>query len=102
RGRYGDVRALPLTLLAIGTAVGWGMVTNTSAGWLNWQGYLLGPLGLGGETGHWSGADLGVVVAIVIGFLGTLLTRSQVHQQEALPLPGSEGAVASAPAAGGR
>jgi nucleobase:cation symporter-1, NCS1 family len=92
RGRYGDVRAWPLALLALATAVGWGMVTNTYAGWLNWQGYLLGPLGLGGKTGHWSGADLGVVVAIVIGFLGTLLTRSEVHRQEALPVPGPESA----------
>jgi NCS1 family nucleobase:cation symporter-1 len=103
RGRYGDVRAWPLALLALATAVGWGMVTNTYAGWLNWQGYLLGPLGLGGKSGSWSGADLGVVVAIVIGFLGTLLTRSEVHRQEALPLPGEGSEVgAAAPVAGGR
>jgi NCS1 family nucleobase:cation symporter-1 len=89
RGRYGDIRAWPLALLALGTAVGWGLVTNTSAGWLSWQGYLLGPLGLGGKAGHWSGADLGVVAAIVIGFLGTLLTRAEVRRQESLPLPGA-------------
>jgi NCS1 family nucleobase:cation symporter-1 len=104
RGRYGDVRRWPLALLALGTAVGWGMVTNTSAGWLNWQGYLLGPLGLGGKSGQWSGADLGVVAAIVIGFAGTLLTRAQVRRQESLPLPGGSASAppAAVPAAGGR
>jgi nucleobase:cation symporter-1, NCS1 family len=90
RGRYGDIRVWPLVLLALGTAVGWGLVTNTSAGWLKWQGYLLGPLGLGGKGGHWSGADLGVVAAIVIGFLGTLLTRAQIRRQESLAVPGAQ------------
>jgi len=32
------------------TIIGWGLVTNTSASWLKWQGYLLGPFGLGGKT----------------------------------------------------
>ncbi|HTU31573.1 MAG TPA: cytosine permease [Solirubrobacteraceae bacterium] len=100
RGRYGDLRAWPLALLAIGTAVGWGLVTNSAAGWLNWQGYLLGPLGFGGKTGAWAYSSIGVVVAIAIGFVGTLLTRSEVRRQEALPLP--SGAAAPAPAAGGR
>ena len=45
--------------MAIGTVVGWGLVTNAAAGWLDWQGYLLDPLGLGGKTGAWSGASLG-------------------------------------------
>ena len=49
RGRYGDVRWPPIALVVVGTVLGWGLVTNTFAGWLDWQGYLLGPLGLGGE-----------------------------------------------------
>ncbi len=53
----------------IGTAIGWGLVTNTLASWLTWQGYLLGPLGLGGKTGAWAFANLGVLVALVIGFV---------------------------------
>ncbi len=59
-------------LIVVGTAVGWGLVTNTYAGWLTWQGYLLGPLGLGGKAGAWAFANLGVLVALVIGFVGTL------------------------------
>jgi purine-cytosine permease-like protein len=84
RGRYGDVRAVPLVLIVLASVIGFGLVTNTSAHWLTWQGYLLGPFGLGGKTGAWAGADLGVVAAILIGFVGTLFTRGQIRAQEAL------------------
>jgi nucleobase:cation symporter-1, NCS1 family len=85
-GRYGDVRLMPIALIAAGTAVGWGLVTNFAAGWLSWQGYLLGPLGLGGKSGAWAFANLGVLVALAIGFVGALvLDRSAVRAQEALP-----------------
>jgi nucleobase:cation symporter-1, NCS1 family len=85
-GRYGDVRAMPLALIVIGTAVGWGLVTNTNAGWLTWQGYLLGPLGLGGKTGAWAFANLGVLVALVIGFIGMLaIGRPAIRAQESVP-----------------
>ena len=56
---------LPIALLVVGTALGWGLVTNASAGWLTWQGYLLGPFGLGGKDGAWAYANLGVLVALV-------------------------------------
>jgi purine-cytosine permease-like protein len=95
RGRYGDIRVYPLVLLAVASVIGFGLVTNTAAGWLNWQGYLLGPLGLGGKTGAWAGADLGVVVAILIGFVGTLFTRPQIRAQEALGAADTPGAAAS-------
>jgi NCS1 family nucleobase:cation symporter-1 len=83
-GRYGDVRVLPLLLMGIGTAIGWGLVTNTFASWLTWQGYLLGPWGLGGKDGAWASAGLGVLAALVIGLAGTLLTSSvRIRSQEA-------------------
>ncbi|MGH3405221.1 MAG: purine-cytosine permease family protein [Streptosporangiaceae bacterium] len=85
-GRYGDVRVGPLALIVIGTAVGWGLVTNTYAGWLTWQGYLLGPLGLGGKAGAWAFANLGVLVALVIGFVGMLaIGRPAIRAQESMP-----------------
>jgi purine-cytosine permease-like protein len=85
-GRYGDVRVMPLSLIVIGTAVGWGLVTNTYAGWLTWQGYLLGPLGLGGKAGAWAFANLGVLVALVIGFVGMLVIgRPAIRAQESVP-----------------
>jgi purine-cytosine permease-like protein len=83
RGRYGSVQPVPLGLLAIGTVLGWGLVTNTFAGWLDWQGYLLGPFGLGGKAGAWAFANLGVLVAFLVGLLGTLaLRRTAVRAQE--------------------
>jgi NCS1 family nucleobase:cation symporter-1 len=83
RGRYGNVQPVPLALLLLGTVLGWGLVTNTFAGWLDWQGYLLGTFGLGGRTGDWAYANLGVLVAFLVGLLGTLALRgSAVRAQE--------------------
>ncbi len=82
-GRYQDVRWLPISLIVIAAVVGWGLVTNTFASWLGWQGYLLGPLGLGGREGAWAYANLGVLAALLIGFVGYLLLgRGAVREQE--------------------
>jgi purine-cytosine permease-like protein len=72
-GRYGDVRLFPIAVVLVSTVLGWGLVTNTSAGWLSWQGYFLGPFGLGGADGPWAFANLGVLVAIVVAFVATFL-----------------------------
>jgi NCS1 family nucleobase:cation symporter-1 len=101
RGRYGDIRVYPLVLLALASVIGFGLVTNTAAGWLSWQGYLLGPLGLGGKTGTWAGADLGVVAAILIGFVGMLITRGRVHRQETTVAVDPFDSRLAAPALGG-
>ncbi|MFF4209583.1 purine-cytosine permease family protein [Streptomyces sp. NPDC001796] len=83
QGRYGDVPLTPLLLTLAATAIGWGLVTNTAATWLDWQGYLLGPAGLGGTSGAWAYANLGVLAALAVGFLGTLvLSRGRAHRQE--------------------
>jgi purine-cytosine permease-like protein len=84
-GRYGDVRRTAIGLVVVGTVLGWGLVTNTYGvpGWLNWQGFLLEPFGLGGRQGAWAYANLGVLVALVVGFVGTLvLSRGAVRRQE--------------------
>jgi len=74
---------VPLALLVIGTVLGWGLVTNTYAGWLSWQGYLLEPLGLGGKDGAWAYANLGVLAALVLSFaLALVLRRGTVRRQE--------------------
>jgi NCS1 family nucleobase:cation symporter-1 len=86
-GRYGSVRVVALVLLVIGAVVGWGLVTNSFANWLGWQGYLLGPIGLGGREGSWAYANLGVLAALIIGFFGTLLLGARtVRAQEERPL----------------
>jgi len=86
-GRYGDVRWIPVLTILAATAIGWGLVTNSSASWLTWQGYLLGPFGLGGKTGAWAYANLGVLVALAIGFVVTaLFSRSAVRAEESVPV----------------
>ncbi|MEU9481026.1 cytosine permease [Streptomyces sp. NPDC048191] len=96
-GRYGDIPLPPLLLTLGATAVGWGLVTNSAASWLTWQGYLLGPLGLGGRSGAWAYANLGVLVALALAFLGTLLPgRGRVRAQEAqAPSPATDEGVLS-------
>ncbi|GAA1605044.1 MULTISPECIES: purine-cytosine permease family protein [Kribbella] len=83
-GRYGDIRWLPVVTMIVATGIGWGLVTNTYASWLTWQGYLLGAFGLGGKDGAWAFANLGVLAALVIGFVAQWFGgRSAVRRQEA-------------------
>jgi purine-cytosine permease-like protein len=86
-GRYGDVRWLPVLVVIVSTAIGWGLVTNGAASWLKWQGYLLGPFGLGGKNGAWAFANLGVLIALAIGFVVTFaFSRAAVRAEEAAPV----------------
>ncbi len=66
--------------------MGWGLVINSfakDASWNNWQGYLLGPLGLGGKDGDWAYANLGVLVALLIGLVvGYVARAGTVRRQE--------------------
>jgi nucleobase:cation symporter-1, NCS1 family len=88
RGRYGDIRWLPVLTVVVATGIGWGLVTNGLASWLTWQGYLLGPLGLGGKNGAWAFANLGVLIALALGFVVTFaFSRSAVRAEEAAPRP---------------
>lgn len=83
---YGAVRWETLGVLALSAFLGWGLVTNTYAAWLEWQGYLLGIVGLGGRDGDWAFANLGVLVALVVGFVGYLAVGSSaVRRQEEAP-----------------
>jgi len=81
QGMYGSINKGSIALMAIGTVVGWGFVTNTFASWLSWQGYLLGVIG--GKEGPWAYANVGVIFALAIGFFGhILLSRKTIAQQE--------------------
>jgi steroid 5-alpha reductase family enzyme len=78
---YGSINKGSIVLMIIGTIVGWGLVTNTFASWLSWQGYLL--LLIGGKDGAWAYANVGVIAALVIGFTGhLLLSRRKIQAQE--------------------
>ena len=88
RGRYGDIRWLPVLTVVVATGLGWGLVTNGLANWLTWQGYLLGPFGLGGKDGAWAFANLGVLIALALGFVVTFaFSRASVRAEEAAPAP---------------
>ncbi|MEY4232895.1 MAG: hypothetical protein RL144_1095 [Actinomycetota bacterium] len=80
-GIYGSVNKGSIFLMALGTFIGWGFVTNSFASWLLWQGYLM-PL-IGGKEGAWAYANVGVIFALLIGFLGhALLSRKSIRSQE--------------------
>ena len=81
-GRYGAWNIRSIALLIIGSIVGWGFVTNTFASWLSWQGYFMGAIG--GKSGPWAFANVGIIFALVIGFLGhIMLSRHEIREQEA-------------------
>ena len=80
-GRYGVWNWRPLLVMAIGTFIGWGFVTNTFASWLSWQGYLL--FLIGGKEGPWAFANVGVIFALVVGFAGHfLLSHRKIQAQD--------------------
>ena len=74
KGMYGSINKGSIALMAIGTVVGWGFVTNTFASWLSWQGYFLGLIG--GKEGPWAFANVGVIFALLIGFFGHIILAS--------------------------
>lgn len=84
RGRYGSVDWISIATLIVCSVLGWGLVVNgfaEAATWNNWQGYLLGPLG--GREGKWADANLGVLLALVLGFVLTfVLRRGTIRRQE--------------------
>ena len=80
-GRYGSCNVGSISVMVIGTFVGWGFVTNSFASWLSWQGYFLSLIG--GKEGAWAYANLGVFLALLIGFVGYfLVARSSIAKQE--------------------
>jgi purine-cytosine permease-like protein len=81
KGIYGAWNLRSLSLVAVGALVGWGFVTNTFAGWLSWQGYFMGLIG--GKDGAWAYSNIGVILALAIGFFGhILLSRKNIKRQE--------------------
>ncbi|KFI68216.1 purine-cytosine permease family protein [Bifidobacterium magnum] len=85
KGRYGAWNTKSFIIFIVGTIVGWGLVVNSAANWLAWQGYLLGIFG--GKDGTWASANLGVIIALAIGLFGALIfQRSDIRAQESIPL----------------
>jgi nucleobase:cation symporter-1, NCS1 family len=85
-GRYGAFDWVSIGTMVVASIIGWGLVINTfadAASWNNWQGYLLGPLGLGGKDGAWAYANLGVLLALALSCIVTYVARrGTVRRQE--------------------
>ena len=85
---YGSFNVVSVAVMVVATLVGWGLVIDTtgSGKGLSWLGFLLGPLGLGGRDGAWAYANLGVPVALVLGFAGYALTQRSAVRRSELPV----------------
>ena len=80
-GKYGSLNKRSLSIMAVGTFIGWGFVTNSFASWLSWQGYLL--FIIGGKDGSWAFSNVGVIFALLIGFSGHyLLAARKIRAEE--------------------
>jgi NCS1 family nucleobase:cation symporter-1 len=83
-GRYGAWRFRSIALTIVGSIIGWGFVNNPFASWLSWQGYFMGVIG--GKSGAWANANVGVIFGLFVGFFGhILLSRKTIRAQEARP-----------------
>jgi nucleobase:cation symporter-1, NCS1 family len=94
-GRYGSFDVVSLATMVGASILGWGLVVNNfaaDAAWNNWQGFLIEPLGLGTYVddpagpyweGPWAYANLGVLLALLLGFAVTFVARrAKVRHQE--------------------
>ena len=82
-GIYGSVNKGSISLMIVGSIIGWGFVTNTFAPWLEWQGYFLDLIG--GKDGPWAYSNVGVILALLFGFFGhLLLSTRKIQAQESL------------------
>ncbi|MEO6792033.1 MAG: cytosine permease [Ornithinibacter sp.] len=100
RGRYGAFDWVSIGTMVVASVIGWGLVVNNfaaDAAWNNWQGYLLEPLGLGTYVtegdgapywdGSWPYSNIGVLLALVIGFGVTYLARRGTVRRQEQDLP---------------
>ena len=83
KGIYGSINKGSVSLIIVGSIIGWGFVTNTFAPWLEWQGYFLSLIG--GKDGAWAYSNVGVIFALICGFFGhLLLSARKIRAQESV------------------
>jgi hypothetical protein len=86
KGRYGSVNPVAVSVLLVASFVGYGFIASpdTSLTFTTWEGYLYAALGITGDNSAWYYSNIGVFLALVIGFVGQyLLGRKSVERQEA-------------------
>lgn len=84
-GRYGSVNWVAVGTMVIASVVGYGFIVSpdTSLTFTTWEGYLFAALGINGDNSAWYWSNIGVFLALVIGFVGQyLLGRKAIARQE--------------------
>lgn len=80
-GIYGSINWIAIALLVIASIIGWGFVVNATESWLAWQGYFMNLIG--GKEGPWAFTNIGVMLALAVGFVGHLITgATRIRKQE--------------------
>ena len=85
-GRYGSVNLVSVGVMVVAVVVGFGFIASPDASltWTTWEGYLYAALGITGDNSAWYWSNIGVLLALIIGFVGKLaLDGANVRKQEA-------------------
>ena len=86
KGRYGAFNWVAVGTMLLAIVVGYGFISSPdpSLTFTTWEGYLYGVFGITGDNSPWYYSNIGVFLALVIGFAGQyLLGRKSVARQEA-------------------
>jgi purine-cytosine permease-like protein len=84
-GRYGSINWVTVGVLVVSSIVGFGFVASpdTSITWTLWEGYFYKLLNITGDNSAWYWSNIGILLAIVVGFVGQLaLGGAAVREQE--------------------
>ena len=71
--------------MVVASIVGYGFIVSpdSSLSFTTWEGYLFAAMGVTGDNSAWYWSNIGVFLALVLGFLGQyLLGRSAIKRQE--------------------
>ena len=86
KGRYGAFNWVAVGTMLVAIVIGYGFISSPdpSLTFTTWEGYLYGVFGITGDNSPWYYSNIGVFLALVIGFAGQyLLGRKSVTRQEA-------------------
>ncbi len=84
-GRYHSVNFAAIFVMLVATVVGFGFVASPdmSIAWTQWEGYFYKALRMTPDNSAWYYSNVGILLAVAIGFLGQLLLgRGAVKRQE--------------------
>jgi hypothetical protein len=80
------VNPVAVGTMIVASVVGYGFIASpdTSLAFTTWEGYLYAALGMTGDNSAWYWSNIGVFLALVLGFVGQyVLGGKTVARQEA-------------------